>query len=183
MLTAFTRSKARSEAISFWCTNYLSGSRIVYDYKLRAFFVHRNLWTPRLRVEESKAFNIFRVDSTCNELPIELCKQLSVHASALLEIFRLPPPDKLAKRFFHLLSRDFELYPLIAECEAQGYKVNSIPVSGGHLPLIDGELPVIIVNGERQLHREVMKEPPSEAKQQKISPVLADYLQNSLYRV
>ena len=178
MLTVYTRWEARSAALRFWCMNYQSGSRIVYDPTLHAFFVHRTLWTPRLRVEEARGFNVFRVNSTCNELSIDFCRQLKIHASALIEIFRLPPPANLAQKFFHLLSKDHELYPLITDCEAQGYKVNSIPLDGGHLPYIDGELPVIVVNGERQLHRDNMKVPPSEAKQPKIVPLLADYLRS-----
>lgn len=180
-LTIFTRAEAKNKALSYWTRAYHSGKRIAFDEKQVLFF--RNCWTPRLRVEECKGYNVFRVEPL-PPTPEDIA-EVRNHAEALFEIFAIIPPAEFADRFFHLLNRDFELYPLQVELERQGYKVKSIPVDGGHLPLLDGDYDFKLVNGKREvIYRkgETKAETiPSQPKEIRPCYVLAEYLQTGKY--
>lgn len=145
------------QAIKKWKDLYLSGLRITFDGKQFQFW-HNN-WDSRLRVETNGGFNEF--DCMLIQPTGEHVALVAEYGERWLKFFPTNVPASLKDKFFHLLSKDYEFYQLVVECEKIGVVCYGYPLDGGIFPQIKP--------GEA-----VYKE--SENKPYPVKPILQEYL-------
>ena len=119
-------------ARKFWRDTYVSGVRITFNGGEFRFF--RCLWPSRLRVETFGKFGHFPVEPM--QPTAELCAALEPHKAELATFLGQEPPRSLAEHFWHLLSRDYEFFPLQIEAARIGIALWGFPLDGGLFPVI-----------------------------------------------